>query len=141
MRADKILLFFIALIYSFCAAGFTEDARGAATSRMGSALIVHETLTGDFGTFTADSPSGIHRVSDTRSEKGNHASEVFRILRVLEGRMDDPTLIQKVKDKLFTLKESRMRMVVSLSERSTDGDHGVEKDIAFFLLTTLIIFS
>lgn len=141
MRADKILLFFIALIYSFCAAGFTGDARGAATSRIGNALIVHDTLTGDFGILTAVSPSGIHAMSDTRSDQGNHASEVFKILSVLEGRIKDPTLIQKVKDKLSTLREDRLRMVVSLSERITYGDHGIGTDIAFFLLATLIIFS
>lgn len=119
MRADKILLFFIAVICSFGAAGFTGDARGAATSREGTALIVHDALTG----------------------QGNHTSEVFRILSVLEGRIEDPKLIQKVKDKLSTLREDRLRVVVSLSERITDGDRGAETDIAFFLLTTLIIFS
>jgi len=119
MRTDKILLFFISVICSFGAAGSTGDARGEVTSRVGSALIVHDALTG----------------------QGNHASEVFKILSVLKGRIEDPKLIQKVEDKLSTLREDRLHMVVSLSERITDGDRGVETDIAFFLLTTLIIFS
>src|SRR5512135_3403279 len=119
MREEKILLFFITVICSFGAAGFTGDGRGAATSRVGSAPVVHNVLTG----------------------QGNHTSEVFKILSVLAGRIEDPKLIQKVKDKLSTLREDRLRVVVSLSERITDGDRGVETDIAFFLLTTLIIFS
>ena len=141
MRADKILLFFIALIYFFCAAGFTGEARGAATSGMGSALIVHDAFTGHFGILTRVSPSGIHTISGVRSDRPDHTSEVFKILSVLEGRIEDPKLIQKVKDKLSTLREDRLHMVVSLSERITDGGRGVETDIAFFLLTTLIIFS
>lgn len=132
MRANKILLFFIAVICSFGAAGFTGDARGAATSRVGTALIVHD---------TAVSPSGIHAISGARNDQEERASEVFKILSVLEGRIEDPKLIQKVKDKLSILREDRLRMVVSLSERIADGDRGVETDIAFFLLTTLIIFS
>ena len=141
MRADKILLFFIAVICSFGAAGFTGDARGAATSREGSGLIVHDALTVDSGIPAAVSYPGIYAISGVRIGQGNHSPEVFKILSVLEGRIEDPKLIQKVKDKLSTLREDRLRMVVSLSERITDGDRGVETDIAFFLLTTLIIFS
>jgi hypothetical protein len=143
MRADKLLLFFITVISSFCAtaAGYTGDARGAATSRGGSALIVHDALTGHSGSLTAVSPPGIHTISGSRNDQGDHTSEVYKILSVLEGRIEDPKLIQKVKDKLSTLKGDRLRMVVSLSERITDGNHGAETDIAFFLLTTLIIFS
>lgn len=141
MRAGTNLLFFIVVISSFCTAGFMGDASGAATSGMGSPPIVHDVLTGDFGMLDAVSPFEIHTISSVRNDQGNHASEVFKILSVLEGRIEDPKLIQKVKDKLSTMREDRLRMVVSLSERITDGERGVETDIAFFLLTTLIIFS
>ena len=141
MRADKILLFFITVICFFCAAGFAGDVRGASTSRVGSTLTVHDALTSDFGILTAAGPSGMHIISGARNDQGSRTSEVFKILSVMEGRIEDPKLIQKVKDKLSTLREDRLRMVVSLSERVADGDCGVETDIAFFLLTTLIIFS
>jgi hypothetical protein len=132
MRAGKILLFFIAVISSFCTAGFTGDARGAAISRTESALVVHEVLTGDFG---------VSPLSGARNGQGNHTSEVFKVISVLEGRIEDPKLIQRVKDKLSALTRDRLRMAVSLSERITEGDRGVETDIAFFLLTTLIVLS
>jgi len=45
-----------------------------------------------------------------------------------------------VKDKLSTLREDRLHMVVSLSERITDGAAVLRRISLFFLLTTLIIF-
>jgi hypothetical protein len=65
---------------------------------------------------------------------------MFKVLSVIGRHTGDPELLEKVKCKLSTMSDSRLRLAVSLSERASDGQ-GVRTDIAFFLLSTLIVFS
>jgi hypothetical protein len=67
--------------------------------------------------------------------------EMFKVLSVIGHRTGDRKLLEKVKYKLSTMSNNRLRLAVSLSERAADDSHGVRTDIAFFLLTTLIVFS
>jgi hypothetical protein len=66
---------------------------------------------------------------------------MFTVLSVLEKRVGDQRLLGKIRDKLPTLSEDRLRMIASLSERVAVDDHSAKTDIAFLLLTALIIFS
>jgi hypothetical protein len=65
---------------------------------------------------------------------------MFKVLSVIARRTGDRELLEKVKYKLSTMNDNRLRLAVSLSERASDGE-GVRTDIAFFLLSTVIIFS
>jgi hypothetical protein len=67
--------------------------------------------------------------------------EMNRILRVLENRMEGQNLPVNVKDKLSTLSDEQIRLLDSLAVRMIKSDHTAASDIAFFLLTTLIILS
>lgn len=66
--------------------------------------------------------------------------EISRVLAVLGNRIDDRRVLEKVQYKLFNLSPARLEMITSLSDHIGSG-HGTENTIAFFLLTTLIIFS
>ncbi len=66
---------------------------------------------------------------------------VMRILSVIEKKTNDPKLLEKAREKLFTVQDSRFVLITSLSEQmEREGDKpGV--DIAFLLIAALIILS
>ncbi len=68
-------------------------------------------------------------------------TDVMKILSVLEKKVGDQKLLEKAKEKLSTLKEPEFSLISSLSEQIVkEGDRpGV--DIAFLLITALIILS
>jgi len=78
----------------------------------------------------ADEESAMHRGTD-----------VIKVLWVLEKKIGNQKSLEKAKEKLFTLKDSEFFLVTSLSEQiEKEGDKpGV--DIAFLLITALIILS
>src|SRR5688572_28521477 len=67
-------------------------------------------------------------------------AETNRIVRVLETRMEGQRL-QKVQDKLSTLSPEQIRLLDSLAARIIENDHTAASDIAFLLITALIISS
>lgn len=67
--------------------------------------------------------------------------DIFKVLSVLERRTGDQRLLEKARYKLVGMSERRIRLAASLSERIIDEGPGAETDIAFLLLTTLIVFS
>jgi hypothetical protein len=96
-----------------------------------------------------DSPGGgLHEPAGVRSREGAAVTpglegigpDMFKVLSVIRRHTGDRKLLEKVKYRLSTMSDSRLRLAVSLSERASDG-HGVRTDIAFFLLSTLIVFS
>jgi hypothetical protein len=66
---------------------------------------------------------------------------MFKVISVLEKRIHDRELIEKVKHKLPALNEKRLKMLVSLSDRMAASASEPEDNIAFLLIATLIIFS
>jgi hypothetical protein len=64
-----------------------------------------------------------------------------RILRVLENRMEGQNLPESAKDKLSKLSDEQIRLLDSLAVRMIKSNHTAASDIAFFLITTLIILS
>lgn len=68
-------------------------------------------------------------------------SDMFKVLSVLEKRIGDRDLIEKVSHKLPELSEKRLKMIVSLSDRMEGSRRDPENNIAFLLIATLIIFS
>lgn len=75
------------------------------------------------------------------AEEARKRSDMSRILRVLETRMKDQKSLQRSRDKLVTLDSEQLRLLASLCERiSREGDTA-GADIAFSLVTAMIILS
>jgi len=68
-------------------------------------------------------------------------SEMFKVLSVLEKRIGDRELIEKVRHKLPELSEKRFKMIASLSDHREGSSREPEHTVAFLLIATLIIFS
>lgn len=154
MKASGILLFFMIVLCVFFTAntafaGYTNwkygvDEGGIAVSRDSSVSAVagedkpwegaEVWKAGDGISLTLASPR-------TRYSLLEHSDEMFRVLSVLKKRIDNKRLYKKIAEKLPTLSEERLRIMVSLSDRMSADGHSVKKDFAFLLLTTLIVFS
>jgi hypothetical protein len=95
-----------------------------------------------FATFTRSS-SIAESGKPARSPSNGIAPKVEtnRILLVLENRMGGQLLRQKAKDKLSTLSLEQIRLLDSLAIRIIKSDHTAASDIAFLLITALIISS
>jgi len=78
---------------------------------------------------------------DGEYEQTHRETDVTKIMSVLEKKVADQRLLEKAKEKLSTLREPEFSLITALSKQITkEGDRpGV--DIAFLLLTALIIFS
>ncbi len=151
MRKSKMFSLFVAMICTFCFAG------------TGLAVEIEKTTAGADETSIKTQPHGFQRVdlSDTggselavmtgRTADAGPSSEqvgptdlredIFKVLAVLGHRTGDKRLLEKAKYKLTGMSESRLRLAVSLSERADDNGPRAETDIAFLLLTALIVFS
>ena len=68
-------------------------------------------------------------------------TETDRILWVLEDRMQGQHLQEKARDKLSKLSSEQIRLLDSLAVRIMKNDHTAASDIAFLLITALIISS
>lgn len=154
MRTKGILSFFITVICCFCIAdavfaSYAKEKAGAADESVFAVRVDGASKMTRYGaraeyTDIRDSVSGLSKtpaVSGTRYSLIGHTSEMFKVLSVLKKRVGDERLLKKIEDKLPALSDDRLRMMVSLSERIAADNHGAKTDIAFLLLTTLIIFS
>jgi 4-hydroxybenzoate polyprenyltransferase len=98
-----------------------------------------------FAIFTWGIPTGFcatpGTAPDTRYQEGGLAVEKLKILSVLEDRMGDEKILEKTKDKLLTLNDKKVRLISSLCERISDGERTAGADIAFSLVTALIVLS
>ncbi|MBI5640877.1 MAG: hypothetical protein HZA17_10665 [Nitrospirae bacterium] len=138
MGRGKVFSLFVAVVCTFCfnSAGSAADLK-ILPSEVGGRIMhagVKHLVTGTPGQHVAASAAGRNRLLDQRTD-------MFRVLAVLETKIVDPDLLEKVRDKLSTMSEDRMRVAVSLSERVVEKAPEAETDVAFLLLTTLIIFS
>lgn len=67
--------------------------------------------------------------------------EILKILSVLEYKVGDQKLLEKAKDKLFTLSDGQTRLIAFLSDRIANENRTTGAEIAFLLITALIVFS
>jgi hypothetical protein len=74
-------------------------------------------------------------------EEPARKDETSRILPVLEERIGDPDILAKTKDKLFTLDDEEIRLISSLCDRISTGEGTARADVAFSLVTALIVLS
>jgi hypothetical protein len=87
----------------------------------------------------ASAPAGA-AVSRSAGTGSSDAAKKMKILSVLEGRTRDRMVLDKAVDTLSTMEGSRLRLLSSLSDRISK-DPGAGADIAFSLMTVLIVLS
>ena len=63
------------------------------------------------------------------------------ILKVLENKMGNQKIPQKALDKLLSLSDEQIGLIASLSERIADNTRDVGADVAFLLITALLVWS
>ena len=87
-------------------------------------------------------------LSGTTSLKSDGSSSVvhrdvdrLKILSVLENKMGSQKSLERVKIKLFKLSDERTRLIASLSELVANEGNRAGADVAFLLLTALIVLS
>jgi hypothetical protein len=69
------------------------------------------------------------------------SNDRMKILSVLEGRTTDRTVLDKVADKLSAMDARRLRILSSLCDRITEDSRSAGADIAFSLMTVMIVLS
>ena len=67
--------------------------------------------------------------------------EMLKILPVLEDKIGDRKLLEKSKETLFIMNSRELHLVASLCEKISDERQTVSSDIAFLLVTALIVLS
>ena len=85
---------------------------------------------GIVGSGTGDQYTGITQKQD-----------VLAIVTVLEDRIGDDRLLQKAEEKLSTMSGQEIRLMASLCERIPAESITASADVAFLLITVLIILS
>ena len=63
------------------------------------------------------------------------------ILKVLESKMGNQKIPQKAMDKLLSLSDEQLGLIASLSERIVDNTRTVGADMAFLLITAILVWS
>ena len=68
-------------------------------------------------------------------------AEIAEILSVLEDKVENREVAEKLKDKVFTLSDKQTRLIASLARLTANGDQAAGAEIVFFVITILIIVS
>jgi hypothetical protein len=87
------------------------------------------------------SVSGSSELPQRRFSLIEKRTDLFKVLSVLEKRISDSVLLDKVRHKLPELSQERLSMIASLSDRMEGSRQDPGNNIAFLLIATLIIFS
>lgn len=151
MRAKKISFFLVMIV---CFFGITDFAFARSTIDLtrtrnitvkcdeDARIIRRDELALNSGIhYMVSGLSMTHKVSGTRNAPLARSSEMIKILSVIEKRVENEALLKKIADKLTDMSNDRFQTIASLSERIAAEEHGTKTDIAFLLLTTLIVFS
>jgi hypothetical protein len=71
----------------------------------------------------------------------DHAGDRQKVLAVVASRTHNGKVLEKFKDKLEVLNDRKLQLVVSLCERIVRDDDAAGADIAFSLVTALVVLS
>jgi hypothetical protein len=72
----------------------------------------------------------------------NHRdTQIAEILSVLEDKVGNREVAEKLKDKVFTLSNKQTRLIASLARLTANGDQAAGAEIVFLVITILIIVS
>ena len=151
MRAKNISLFFVMIVCFFGISDFVFAMNAIDLTRTSNIrvkddrdaqIIRRDELALNSGIhYMASDLSKVHKVSGTRNAPISRSSEMIKVLSVIEKRVGDKALLKKIADKLTTMSDDRLQTIASLSKQIAAEEHGTKTDIAFLLLTTLIVFS
>jgi hypothetical protein len=67
--------------------------------------------------------------------------EMLKILPVLENNIENGELLEKSKMKIYAMNNRELRLIAALCEKISDDGQTVSSDIAFLLVTALIVLS
>ena len=67
--------------------------------------------------------------------------EMLKILPVLEEKIEDRNLLKKSKEKIFVMNSRELHLVAALCEKISDARQTASSDIAFLLVTAIIVLS
>jgi hypothetical protein len=67
--------------------------------------------------------------------------EMLKILPVLENKIENRKLLEKSKEKIFAMNNRELHLVAALCEKISDEKETVSSDIAFLLVSALIVLS
>ncbi len=67
--------------------------------------------------------------------------DIRKILPVLEEQIRDGRLFEKSKEKIYSMDDGEVKLVAALCEKISDGGGTISSDIAFLLVTALIVLS
>ena len=94
---------------------------------------------------SASSPAGgrTERLSGPvrTAEADDRCRDQRQILRLIESREKDPRVLQRMREKVDGLANSQIRSVGYLCSRAGAGDRSAAADLAYALVTALIILS
>ncbi len=79
--------------------------------------------------------------ASTRNREAGSRAEMSKILSVLESKRPDKKIIDKAAEKLHTMSTRKIRLMYSLCERISEDGGTAGADIAFSLVTALIVLS
>jgi hypothetical protein len=65
----------------------------------------------------------------------------YKVLDVLENKMGGKKLSEKAREKLFTLPEEQIRLIISLCERIPADGRSTGGDLAYLLVIALILLA
>lgn len=71
----------------------------------------------------------------------HRTAEYLKIQWVLEKNIADKSIVKKMTNKLTALNDKQIKLICSLCDRISSDSHSACADVAFLLLTTLIVFS
>ena len=67
--------------------------------------------------------------------------EMLKILPVLEDKIENRKLLQRSKEKIYAMNSLELHLVAALCEKISDEGQTVSSDIAFLLVSALIVLS
>ncbi len=82
-----------------------------------------------------------HLGADHQLWESERKADVNKIMVMMRTKITDPKLLEKTREKLLTLNDSELVLITSLSEKITKDRERPATDIAFLLITVLIILS
>jgi hypothetical protein len=101
-------------------------------------LLLHVLFTG--GASIVD--GRIERAKLNPPSNVNHRdTDIPKILSLLDDKAGSRKVIEKVKDKVFTLSDKQTRMIASLTELIANGAQAAGAELVFLVITILIIVS
>jgi hypothetical protein len=71
----------------------------------------------------------------------DHQADVLKVLSVIEHRAHDGKVLDRMREKVGALNDRQLRLAASLCERIALDDHSAGANIAFSIVTAMIVLS